>query len=92
MLVRQLPEQSRVVALRSGLTMPWSVESEALATIADLLYVLVRVTVAAYGKKGAANSLPRFEFPRPVKAKPKPVPTMRGFALLETLAAGDGRG
>lgn len=88
-LISELPEDSRIVALGAGFLGPWSVEREALATIADLLYALLRVNVAAYGQKGAADRLPRFEFPRPI-AKPKKKPAapageLRGFGLLDEL-------
>lgn len=92
MLVRQLPEHSRVVARQAGMTAPWALRDEALATVADLLYALLRVNIAAYGRKGAASRLPEFEFPRPVKRKVTTTPRSNGYAVLEHLTAGGGRG
>jgi hypothetical protein len=66
---------------------PWGLRDEASATIADLLYALLRVTIAAYGKPGAANSLPTFEFPRPIPPRPKV--TQPGSATLSGLGALD---
>lgn len=83
-----------------GMDAPWSLDSEALATIADLLYALLRVTVAANSKRGA-RGMPSFSFPRPHRIGDKPPPpspgsrpsdgSVRGFGAFEH-RWGDGNG
>jgi hypothetical protein len=99
-LVAQLPQESRVVMHATGMDAPWTLESEALATVADLTYALLRVTVAANSKRGRTG-MPSFTFPRPYRqassrpaARPVEPPApqvVRGFAAFEH-DWGNGRG
>jgi hypothetical protein len=88
--------RARVHANAAGLLAPWPIESEALATIADLLFALVKVTVAAYGKKGAADRLGEFQFPRPTPERmnptPVPAPKRDGLRVLDAMLFGPRRG
>lgn len=86
MLIDQLPPDSRVLMHAMDMDAPWTLESEALATITDLLYALLRVTVAANSKRGA-RGLPSFTFPRPRRTRTTPKALARSTSPAEAAPA-----